>query len=249
MPHKPRKPREFRFTIDAFTPSTIPLLRLAEYMQDFAILLGNEKSVHPGDRLEVGSTVLVARVEWEAEPKVRERLRAVRSRNANDYALAAATRMDNRLAEDNAKGTISDPSGSKVIVFPGRDRFQMPAFGPIQQPGTFQGIPIKIGGEHDPVPVHLEDGTEKYIIHASRTLAKEIAEHLFTGVVRVEGVGKWTRTASGAWEMQSFMAQSMSVVEDADIRKNVGELRSIESGWKRARDPLQQLEQLRRGVN
>jgi len=45
------------------------------------------------------------------------------------------------------------------------------------------------------------------------------------------------------------MAQSMSVVEDADIRKNVGELRSIESGWKRARDPLQQLEQLRRGVN
>ena len=51
MARKPKQSGEFRFTIDAFTPSTIPLLRLAEYMQDFAILLGNEKSVHPGDRL------------------------------------------------------------------------------------------------------------------------------------------------------------------------------------------------------
>ncbi len=43
MATKQKQSREFRFTIDAFTPSTIPLLRLAEYMHDFAILLGNEK--------------------------------------------------------------------------------------------------------------------------------------------------------------------------------------------------------------
>jgi hypothetical protein len=48
-------------TIDAFTPSTIPLLRLAEYLHDFAILLGNEKSVHPGERLEQGSTILLGK--------------------------------------------------------------------------------------------------------------------------------------------------------------------------------------------
>lgn len=48
--------------------------------------------------------------------------------------------------------------------------------------------------------------------------------------------------------MKSFQAQSMSVIEDADIRKNIGELRSIESGWKKAKDPLKQLEQLRRGT-
>ena len=72
-----------------------------------------------------------------------------------------AARLDDRLAEDNAKGMIADPAGAKVIEFPGRDRFQMPAFGPIQQAGTFQGVPIKIGGENDPVPVHLEDGKDK----------------------------------------------------------------------------------------
>ncbi len=247
MPRKPKQSVEFRLTIGAFTPSTIPMHRLAEYMADFAVLLGNEQSVHPGG-LEEGSTILVAKVEWEAEPKVRERLYAVRSRSANDHAMQAAARLDDRLAQDNAKGVIADPAGAKVIEFPGRDRFQMPAFGPIQQAGSFQGIPIKIGGENDPVPVHLEDGKVKYIVHARRSLAKEIAKHLFTGVVRVEGEGSWIRTAGGVWEMKSFLAQSLRVIEDADIRKNIGELRSIGSGWKQAKDPLKQLERLRHGA-
>jgi hypothetical protein len=246
---KKQKPScEFRLTIDAFTPSTIPLLRLAEYMHDFAILLGNEKSVHPGERLEPGSTVLVARVEREAEPKVRERLRAVRTRNANDRAMEAAARLDDRLAEDNAKGMIADPAGTKVIEFPGRDRFQMPAFGPIQQAGTFQGVPIKIGGENDPVPVHLEDGKDKHIIHARRSLAKQLAPHLFTSVVRVEGQGRWNRAANGAWELLNFTAESFQVMENADLRKNIAELRSIESGWKQTKDPLTKLDAIRRGT-
>jgi hypothetical protein len=248
MPRKQKQSREFRFTIDAFTPSTIPLLRLAEYMQDFAILLGNEKSVHPGDRLEEGSTILVAKVEWEAEPKVLERLRAVRNKDANDRTMEAATRLDDRLAVDNAKGVIVDPAGKKMIEFPGRDRFQMPAFGPIQQRGTFQGVPIKIGGENDPVPVHLEDGRDKHIILAKRSLAKQLAPHLFTSVVRVDGVGRWNRTASGEWEMLSFTAESFQIVDDADIRKNIGELRSIESGWKQSKDPLEKLDAIRRGT-
>ena len=122
MPRKQGQTGEFRFAIDAFTPSTIPLLRLSEYMHDFAIMLGNEKSVHPGDRLETGSTVLVAKVEREAEPKVRERLRAIRNRDGNDRTMEAAARLDDRLAEDNAKGSIADPGGTKLIEFPGRDR-------------------------------------------------------------------------------------------------------------------------------
>ena len=96
--------------------------------------------------------------------------------------------------------------------------------------------------------MHLEDGKDKHIIDAPRSLAKEIAKHLFTAVVRVEGMGRWTRTAAGAWQMQSFRAQSMQLIEDADLRKNVGELRSIESGWKKSKDPLKRFEQIRRGT-
>jgi len=35
------KPREYRFSIDGFTPQNIPMARPAEYMQQFAALLGH----------------------------------------------------------------------------------------------------------------------------------------------------------------------------------------------------------------
>lgn len=240
------KPGEFCLTIDAYTPTTIPMARLAAYMTDYAVLLGNEQSVHFGP-LKKGSTVLVARVEREAEPKVRERLHLVRTKSGNDRLREAAVRLDDRLAEDNAKGVIADSAGAKIFEFPGRDRNLMPVFGPIQQPGTFQGIPIKIGGENDPVPVHLEDGKEKHIVLARRSLAKEIAGYLFTEVIRVEGEGSWTRTAGGVWEMKAFHAHSMRIIQAASLSKNIGELRSIESAWKQSHDPLKQLDEIRHG--
>lgn len=84
-------------------------------------------------------------------------------------------------------------------------------------------------------------------MQAKRSLARQIANHLFADVVRVEGIGRWNRTESGTWEMLSFTAHSLHVVEDADIRKSVGELRSIDSGWKRTKDPLKKLDAIRRG--
>lgn len=247
MPRRQKPHRKYRLKIGAFTPATIPMLRLAEYMEDFALLLGNEKSVHPG-ALEQGSTVLVANVEWEAEPKVRSQLLKIRESQAEARVMEAAARLDNRLAEDNAKGTILDPHRAAVIEFPGRERFQAPVFGPIQQQNTLQGVPIKVGGENDPVPVHLEDGAHRYIVHAKRSLAKEIAQHLFVDTIRVYGSGRWTRNADGAWQMSWFLVDRIEVLETGDLRRAVGELRSIDSAWKLLKDPLKHLEQIRRGA-
>ena len=51
MPRK-QKPKttragtEYRFKIDAYTPQTMPLVRLAEYMAELAQLLGEPTAVH-----------------------------------------------------------------------------------------------------------------------------------------------------------------------------------------------------------
>lgn len=245
VPTKP-KYREYKFKIDAYTPETIPMARLAEYLADLAVVLGNRERVH-FSRVEPGSTVPIVRVEWEAEPKVKARIRAVKLKEAPEDALRAARNIDRRLADDNAVGELLDPSGAKVFKFPGRELLTKLAFGPISQPGVFQGVPIRVGGEGDPVPVHLEDGKNKYIVLARRTLAKEIARYLFSAVVRVEGTGRWTRAADGEWELHTFNANSMQLVEDADIRKNIGELRQIEAGWKKLEDPLGELQKIRYG--
>jgi hypothetical protein len=246
MSPKARKHREYRFEIDAFTPSTIPMARLAEYVSDLAKMFGNNSYVHLA-RVEQGSTVPVVLVDWEAEPKVRERLRAIRTHEAPEEAQQAAKDLDRLLLQDNAKAALVDPSGSKVLRFHGRENATKMEFGPITQPGVFQGVPIKVGGENDPVPVHLEDGKQKTIVLAKRPLAKQIAQHLFTSVVRVEGTGRWMRHTDGEWEMLSFQVASFKVIEDATIRENIEDLRQVPAEWKKLGDPLAELEQIRRG--
>lgn len=246
MSPKTRKHREYKFEIDAFTPSTIPMARLAEYVADLAKMFGNNSYVHLA-RIETGSTVPVVLVDWEAEPKVRDRLKAIRNHEGPDEAQQAAKDLDRRLLQDNAKAVLVDPTGGKVLRFCGRENATKLEFGPISQPGMFQGIPIKVGGENDPVPVHLEDGKDKTIVLAKRSLAKEMAQHLFTSVVRVEGTGRWMRHTDGEWEMLSFQASSFKVIGDASIRENIDDLRDVPAEWKKLSDPLAELEQIRRG--
>lgn len=187
-------------------------------------------------------------VEWEAEPKVRERLRAIKTHEAPEEAQQAAKDINRRLLQDNAKAVLVDPAGAKVFPFPGRDGATKLEFGPVSQAGVFQGVPIKVGGENDPVPIHLEDGKDKYIVLARRSLAREIAQHLFTSVVRVEGTGRWIRHTDGEWEMLTFHAASFRVIEDANVQIAFGELRKLPGTWKEVDDPLAELERIRRGT-
>jgi hypothetical protein len=63
---------ELRFKISAYTPDSIPLARLGQYVADLGAMLGEPSEVHFA-RLEQGSTVIVHRVKAEALPKVVER--------------------------------------------------------------------------------------------------------------------------------------------------------------------------------
>lgn len=241
-----RKAREYRFSIEAFNPETMPMARLAEYIHDLAVIFGEDKSVHL-IRVESGSTVPVVLVEWEAEPKVRERLRAVRRKEGPPEAMRAAAEIDRRLEQDNAKGTIVDPVGDNVIRFPGREKEKLPEYGPFNQPGSIDGIPIKIGGESDPVPLHLEDGERKHICMVKRSLAKEIAVHLFSSVIRVERSGRWKRQADGQWEPISFNVSAFQVLRENTLRESIDRMRVIPADWKKLEDPLGELENLRNG--
>lgn len=246
MASKSRASHEYRFEIDAFTPETIPLARLSQYLGDIARMMGESANVHLV-RVDKGSTVPVIKVDWEAEPKVRERLRAVRFNEGPLEARRAYKEINRKLVEDNANGVLIDPGNAKVIEFPGRDEANQPEFGPIRQDAAFQGIPIRVGGEHDPVPVHLEDGEDKHIVLAPRRIAKQIAPYLFTSVVRIEGKARWLRNRAGEWEMREFYAQSFEVLSEGDIRRDVARLRAIPAEWKDRDDPLADLMSLRCG--
>lgn len=235
-------PVEFRFEIKAYSPDTIPLERLAGYLQNLAILLGEPKSVHLV-RIDSGSTVPVVRVDWESVPKIKSRVNAVRNNEGPAEARRAKDAIEKDLAEDNAEyGELLDHHGGRVIRFPGREKFREPEFGPFNQFGTLDGVPIVVGGENDPVPVHLQD--RGGVIHncvAPRTIAKGIGQYLFTSPLRVEGVGRWYRSDAGLWSMRRFLISGYRELRAESVRDATSRLRAIEAAWKKKADPLGEL--------
>lgn len=242
-----KRPIRYKFKIDAFTPETLPMARLAEYMADLADLLGNAEKVH-FIRLDEGSTVLVHAVDWEAGPKVAERIRSVKRDDALPEVLKAYRSIDHRLASDNAIGRLIPPGKDNVIEFPGRSRPASQTYGPFTQQETVDGVPIMIGGKTDPVPVHLEEGDIVHLCHASRAIAKRLAEHLFASVVRVTGNARWHRDPDGTWVKDRFSITDFCLLKDEPLGETVQRLRSA-AGSPESDNVLEALDKIRHGSN
>lgn len=240
--------REYKFRIDAYTPETLPMERLAEYMADLAKMLGEPASVH-FVRLDPGSTVLVQMIDEEAEPKVRHRVQMVRSGDGPADALQAYNRINRRLLDDNAIGALSDDRDANVIDFPGRNLAESVTFGAFNQTGSLDGQLMRIGGVRDQVPVTLlaSDGAQ-FNCQAPRELAKTIARYLLGPELRVHGDGRWHRDKTGSWRLDRFTIGNFEVLDDEPLGAVVARLRDVKgSEWSEVEDPWAELERERNG--
>jgi hypothetical protein len=234
---------EYRFTIaDSYTPETLPMERLAEYVGTLARLLGEKQNVHFRS-LEAGSAVLVAIVDPPAQPKVRERLMAVRDDHAPKDAQKAFSELDELLRKDHATGCLTDGAGTLIVPFPGRNRPEPLVFGPFRQDGTIDGQVLRVGGKDETVPVHLRDGPVIHTgLHCAPELARRIAQHLLGPTLRVHGTGTWFRAEAGAWELRSFRINDFEVLDDASLLSVVSKLRNVKgSDWSELADPVRTL--------
>ena len=240
---------EYRFRIaNSYTPETLPMDRLAEYMAAYARLLGETANVH-FQSMETGSAILVAAVEEPAQPKVQERVRSLQHGNAPKDVLKAFDELDEMLRKDNATGDLSGIDGSVIIPFPGRTRPEPLVFGPIRQEGSLEGQVIRVGGRDETIPVHLRDGA---VIHsglnAKPEMAREIAHHLLGPTLRVYGTGTWYREADGSWTLRSFTISHFEVLSDEPLGDIVASLRKVKgSTWNEVPYPVRALLEDRHG--
>ncbi len=237
---------ELRFKIDAFRPDTIPMARLAEYMAQLASLLGNEQGVH-FVRLDPGSVELVHRIDEMDQPKVHARLTALREGNGPADAIKAFSRLDDMLANDNAIGALMTGQTSVIIQFPGKDRPKPVDYGAFAQQGSFDGIPVKVGGLAETVSIFLQELGPSPLVHNCAG-SRAIAPHLFETPIRVHGMGRWRREISGAWTLVKFTIGDFEVLDDAPLDTVVARLRGIHgNGWRDVEHPLATLRGLRDG--
>lgn len=235
---------EYRFKIDAYTPETMPMARLAEYMRELALLLGEPAAVH-FRRLARGSTVLVHTVDREAVPKVRYRASAVRRGDGPQDAVRAFNVLNKYLREDNAVGFLREKRTTAVILkFPGR---LQPAerFTAVRQHGSIDGVINSIGGKDETVHIRLEaEGRQISGCYTNRALAKELRHHLYD-TVRLFGRGKWNRDEDGNWSLEDFKVESFEPLKEVPLSQALNELRSIPTEW--TDEAINELNEIRHG--
>jgi len=216
----------YTFKIGAYSPRTIPMARLAEYMAAIAELYGEQGSVH-FEGLRKGSTVVVSRVQHEAVPKVRENIQSAQWPDSKGAPAQAFKRVNKMLREDNASGELRR-GRAKVLLFPGRDMLRPTKIGPFNQPVSKDGILVRIGGKDSTAHAMIE-GPDQQIssFEVSREIAIQLAPHLFGEPIRLIGQGRVVRNEHGAWEFLSLKASAFVVLTNETIGQAVQRVRAV----------------------
>lgn len=236
---------EFRFRISAYTPTTMPLGRLAEYLAELAKILGQDQSIHLVE-VDEGSTVLVHKIDAEAVPKVRDRAIAVQNGNGPADAMKSYRQVNKMLRDDDGSAAFLE-DGAELIEFPG-SKAKLPPYMSVSERGEIDGEIQRVGGLGDPVPVLLTtEGRTLSGCWAKRDIAKPLASHLFEPI-RLFGEGRWTRSPTGNWTLAAFRIDSFQELESGSLSDLVTKLRAI-PGFELGENIIDELLASRHGEN
>ena len=219
--------REYKFTIDAYSPESIPMARLAEYLIELSNLMGYKEAVH-FTRLEEGSVVVVHKVDHEDIPKVERRLRAANQGDGSPDAMKAIRSIDAKLADDNAVGRLVGQRNAEIIKFRGRDIPKPLEYGTFRENAAIQGQLVRIGGRDITSHAMIQDGDVHHSnCELSREMARELSPLLYGPTVRLHGSGLWKRNADGDWELKNFKVDRFDILDDKSLSETVAEIRSM----------------------
>jgi len=218
----------YTFKIDAFTPETIPMARLAEYMAYLATLLGEKERVHFRD-IKEGCVRLCSVVEREAAPKVAENINKAASGEATENANANR-RINEMLRMDNASAQLMR-GDANILPFPDIKAPRTQRLGPFTQSIERDGILLRIGGVDKSAHAIIEDSDgERLSFETSRELARELAPHLFGKPIRLSGKARCFRDEEGQWQYDALKADSFTILDDVSLAEAVATIRAMTVG-------------------
>lgn len=241
------KANEYTLRIDSFTPATMPMARLAEYMAALADLVGFKETTH-FERIESGSARLVSWIEQQDAPKVEQRLLSANAGKPPKDVERAFKFLDDMLAADNAIGELINPAGHVLIPFPGRTRPKLLTFPAFNQDGSIDGQIVKIGGRDKTAHITLQDGAITYAnIELNRDLARQLAPHLYGSKIRLFGTGLWERHPEGSWRLCRFTVDRHEMLDDSPLTEVLAEIRAAGTALKDKHEIYKELMDLRLG--
>lgn len=223
------RPIEYVFHIDVFTPDTLPMSRLAEYLAALSRMIGHTEHTH-FLRVDEGSAKLVHKVDAVDAPKVETRLNNVRRGQAPKEAMKARKELDDLLANDNAIATLTEAETGRVVVpFEGRNRPKPISFPAFREDTAIQGQIVSIGGRDSTAHAILQDGEVVHVnLSMTRDIARELAPLLYGPIVRLHGNGRFERQPDGKWKMLDFKVDRFEKLDERLPKDFLTELRAIQ---------------------
>ena len=232
---------ELEFVIPAYTPETMPLDRLLQYLQQIGEVVGAASDMHLV-RIEPSSTKPIFTMPVPIAIQARERVAAVRRGGGTGIQRAAYNRIRRMVRQDGGKpASLSDRSGI-ILDFPPAPE-ETGAISGVRQASTFDGALIRVGGVGDFTPIQMQnmDGEIFSGFSAPRILAKEMAQRLFEPI-RVAGIGNWDRSASGEWKLSRMLVQSYEPLKDEPLEEVFHRLKAAPVAWPANADDVLQAE-------
>ena len=239
--------KELRFHIEGTTPHAIPMARLAEYLRELSILFGNKHHVH-FLRVETGSLPCVIEVDQEYEDRIFRRVKGATLKRGPKDAVKANSSLRAMLKADRFWAELKQENGNVVVSYPLIKDKKQETFGPFWQPGSLDGMVVRLGGIDETLPVHLVYEGRQYICNASREIVRQLGPYIWGSPIRAHGRGKWYRNEQGIWEMLFFDIESIEALDSTTLSDAVSRLRAIPNNELHSlKDPISEMEKVRRG--
>ena len=221
----------FEFSVPGYTPETMPLDRLIEYLNQLMVILGSPSDLHLVD-IKTGSTRPVLLARHDVARKVRGRARNVWSGGGPARAQDAFRRVRRMVAEDGGKPAVLISKQQTILEFQGDDIAEDQVVPSVRHPTTINGKLVRIGGTSEYAQALVEDFSGNVI--AGCTVARDQAAQLGALLykpVQLHGVGSWSRDERGKWQLSRFHVQTFEEMEDAPIEDVLREAAEAAGNW------------------
>lgn len=224
---------ELSFVIPGYTPETIPLVRLIEYLEQMSIILGDPENLHLM-KIEPGSVEPILHAPKAVAYEAMDRASRVQRGDGTKKQLDAFNRVRRMLRRDSrdaGKPAILKSSKKVLLEIPAAPD-DLGVLTGVRQASSVDGQLIRIGGAGEDASLQVQDMQGRIMsgFTAKRPIAKELAQLLWEPV-RLHGLGIWERTSEGEWRLDRMQIQTYERLDDDDLSVVIEKMRSLEVRW------------------
>ncbi len=231
-------------------PTQITMDRLAEYMREFAQLLGVENApMFAGIKsASIGVCAKIPDARREAAWKNVQKAKSV----PDSRPARHLNNIEGMIGEDKFRGVeLRDNANKVVYLFQPQVQKEVVAM-TIKQQGEVDGVVTGLIGADDTMHLYLRDALARdlRLIVKDEAMARSLLSHFRKGHLRLRVHGTWARTEDGwAPEASKCVVDGYEVLDEIPLTEVFTQLSRIPgNGWCATKDPEAEWRDLR-GVN